>query len=243
VRFLIFPAYFRTRAFLLYCLHTGGSAAHAHISIHRTQGAPTQPPRPSPDTNRATTLTPLERSFLQTLLAHLPALAAFTLPTRASYARVQDGVWSGGTYASWGTENRETLVRLSGPPGAHHLEVRALDGTANPYLALAAILGAGMVGVREGLELSVMECLEPAASLSEEERRRRGVDGRMPLSLEEARDKLLSSKAVTDIFGDEFVEKYIAVNQVSYKRWGEQDRKCSLSCLDFRGLDESGWGR
>ncbi|KAI0031953.1 glutamine synthetase/guanido kinase [Vararia minispora EC-137] len=190
-----------------------GSAAHAHISVHRTAEAPTRTLPAHPDTNHSTTLTPLERSFLQALLMHLPSIAAVTLPTRPSYGRVQDGVWSGGTYASWGTENREALVRLSGPPGAHHFEVRSHDGTANPYLALAAILGAGMKGIQESVELSVQECVVPAASLSEEERRRRGVNRRMPLSLEEARGKMRESAVVKEIFGEEFVSKYLSVNE------------------------------
>lgn len=76
---------------------SGGSAAHAHISLHET-GNSTSPPRPSPNTNKSTTMTPLERSFLQSLVDHLPSVAAFTLPTSASYARVVDGAWSGGAF-------------------------------------------------------------------------------------------------------------------------------------------------
>lgn len=77
----------------------GGSAAHAHISLHETRIS-TSPPRPNPNTNKSTTMTPLERSFLQSLVDYLPSVAAFTLPTSASYSRVADGVWSGGTLSS-----------------------------------------------------------------------------------------------------------------------------------------------
>ncbi|KAI0318088.1 glutamine synthetase/guanido kinase [Amylostereum chailletii] len=193
--------------------HDCGSAAHAHISIHRTDAPPTNPPRASPDTNKSTTMNPLERSFLQALLTHMPALAAITLPTQASYSRVQDGIWSGGTYTAWGTENRETIVRLTGAPGSHHFEVRTHDGTANPYLALAGLLGAGLYGVREGAELTVMEVEGMAADLSEQERKKRGVVGRMPRSLAQAREAMRQSEAVKSLFGGEFVEKYLAVNE------------------------------
>ncbi|KAI0040196.1 glutamine synthetase/guanido kinase [Auriscalpium vulgare] len=194
-----------------------GSAAHAHISVHRTAFPATHPPPPNPDTNHATTMTPLERSFLQALLAHLPALAALTLPTRASYARVQDGVWSGGTFACWGTENREALVRLTGAPGHHHFELRALDGTASPYLALAGILGAGLQGVLDGAELAVLEAEGPAIELSEGERKRRGIVGRMPRTLPDARELLRQDAVLHEVLGQEFVEKYLAVNETLEK--------------------------
>lgn len=174
----------------------------------------TKPPKPSPNTNTSTTLTPYERSFLQGLLDSITDIAAITLPTQASYARVQDGIWSGGTYAAWGTENRETLARLTGSPGSHHFEIRSHDGTANPYLALAAILGAGLQGIRQGIELRVGDTLVPAAELSEEERAARNITGRMPRSLKEAREKMRASTAVKEIFGETFVEKYLSVNEV-----------------------------
>jgi len=87
-------------------------------------------------------MNPLERFFLQALLEHLPGVAVLTLPQRSSYARVGDGLWSGGTFAAWGTDNREAAVRLTGAPDKHRFEVRTVDGTASPHLSLAAILGA-----------------------------------------------------------------------------------------------------
>ena len=159
-------------------------------------------------------MTPYERSFLQSLLDTITDIAAITLPTQASYARVQDGIWSGGTFAAWGTENRESLVRLTGSPGSHHFEVRSHDGTPNPYLALAAILGAGLHGIKNGAELSIGDCPEPAATLSEEERIARNITGRMPRSLKEAREKLRGSATAKEIFGETFVDKYLSVNEV-----------------------------
>jgi glutamine synthetase len=57
-----------------------------------------------------------------------------------------DGV-SGGTYVAWGRENREVPIRLSGAGGNYYFELRCLDGTANTYVALAAILESGMRGI------------------------------------------------------------------------------------------------
>ncbi|TFY59788.1 hypothetical protein EVG20_g7655, partial [Dentipellis fragilis] len=164
-------------------------------------------------TSAAPFLTGPERSFLQAVLTHLPALAAFTLPTHASYARVKDGVWSGGTYASWGRDNREAAIRVTGSAGARRFEVRTVDGTASPHLALASLLGAGTRGVRDGVELQIKEVLVGAAELSDTEKAERGIIGRLPASAELARQNLLQDTVVREILGEEFVGKYVNVNE------------------------------
>jgi glutamine synthetase len=159
-------------------------------------------------------MTPLERSFLQSLLEKLPFSTAFTLPTEASYERVKDGIWAGGTYACWGKENREAAVRLTGPPGAHHFEVRTIDGTANPHIAIATVLGLGLIGIEEGWELKIEDVDGSAADLSAEERENRGIVGRLPRTLSAARDIARNDTAINYVLGREFVEKYLSVNEV-----------------------------
>lgn len=162
-------------------------------------------------------MTQAERSFLQGVLEHAPALCAFTLPTTFSYARVMDGIWSGGTYASWGTDQREATVRLCGAEGQHHFEVRFIDGTASPYLVLASILGVGTEAVVANALLKSGDCATPVALMSEEEKRALGVEntGRLPTTLGLARKVLADDTAMKAVFGDDFVEKYISVNAVS----------------------------
>ncbi|KAK2845258.1 hypothetical protein FQN49_005895 [Arthroderma sp. PD_2] len=93
---------------------------HAHISIN--------PPHK-------------EESFLAGILGRLPQLCAFFLPYELSYERIKK--YFAGTMVAWGTENRTAPVRKV---KAGHWEVRCADATANMYLALAAILSAGMIG-------------------------------------------------------------------------------------------------
>jgi glutamine synthetase len=199
---------------LLNTLITGGTGAHTHISVHATAQPPANPPPANPNTNMDTTMTPLERSFLQSLLENLPSSTAFTLPTAASYDRVQDGIWSGGTYACWGEENREAAVRLTGAPGSHHFELRTIDGTANPHIVLATLLGLGLVGVQKGLELKIEAVNEPAVLLSDEERAKKGIIGRLHRTLGAARDEARKDPTIGDVLGQEFVEKYLNVNEV-----------------------------
>ncbi|KAH9478711.1 Protein fluG [Psilocybe cubensis] len=194
-----------------------GSAAHMHLSIHSTVRTPS-PKHPLHTPKAPNVLSPLESTFLAGLLAHLPALPALTLPTAASYQRVGDGRWSGGTYVCWGTENREAPVRLTNPasPSSRRFELRFMDGTANPYLALAGIIGAGHAGVRAGLKLEVQDNPGPqsAAQMSPEERAALGIVRRMPLSWEEGRKNIQSDRELVVILGEELVEKYLSVNKL-----------------------------
>ncbi|PCH36913.1 glutamine synthetase/guanido kinase [Wolfiporia cocos MD-104 SS10] len=161
-----------------------GSGAHMHFSVHSSAAASGADDAARADAARAPSLSGTERSFLSTLLAHLPALCALTLPTAASYTRAVDGIWAGGTYACWGTDNKEVPVRVCGPRGAHHFELKTVDGTANPHLVLAGVLATGMRGVGERALLTTGDCGKAAAEMSEEERRARREEavrgGRLP---------------------------------------------------------------
>jgi len=167
----------------------------------------------------APTLTPLESAFLQSILDSLQGICAFTLPTVASYARMADGVWSGGTYVAWGSENREAPVRVCGTPGSRRFEIRCVDGTANPYIYLASIFAAVVHGLDAGKTLSVADSLEIAATLTKERREELGIgERRLPLKLEEARRFLDQSAVLREGLGDNFVTKYLAVNEVCFSR-------------------------
>ncbi|KAI0341012.1 FLU1-II [Trametopsis cervina] len=199
----------------LYTTSTG-SGMHTNISVHDTS-------RPASfggaDAHRAPTLSASARAFLQGVLAHVPALCALTLPTAFSYARVGDGVWSGGTYAAWGTENRETAVRVAGPPGAQRFECRFVDATANPHLVLAGLLGAGTKALVDGTPLQSGDCTKPVAQMNEEERVEMGVRdaGRVPSTLEQARKNLDGDRELRDFLGDDFVSTYLNVNSTLEK--------------------------
>jgi glutamine synthetase len=111
-----------------------GNAAHAHISLN-------------PSGSR---LEDVEPHFWAGVLDHLEAICAFGMPEQESYKRVVADHWTGGVWVAWGTQNRETPVRkvVDG-----RWEVRCLDAFANMYLALGAIVAAGLLGLRERAEL------------------------------------------------------------------------------------------
>lgn len=191
---------------------TSGNGFHAHISVHRTSEGGHHHQKPKE------TLSDFESSFLAGVLDDLPAVAAFALPTPASYRRVVDGAFTGGTYVSWGAENRECPIRLCNAksPGSRNFEIRPLDGTANIYLALASIIGLGYAGIKSKRRLRVQNYSGSfgAASLSEKEREALGIVQRMPLSWEEGRGVLARNEALRDVLGGELVDKYLEVNKV-----------------------------
>lgn len=89
-------------------------------------------------------------AFVAGILSHLPGLVAITCPNPNSYSRLQPGMWSG-TLRGWGRSNREAAVRVPLSKGGKitHIEYRCADATCNPYLALGAILFAGMDGIEK----------------------------------------------------------------------------------------------
>lgn len=95
-------------------------------------------------------------SFVAGILEHLPGLLALTCPSYVSFLRLQPHAWAGNTI-SWGYDNRECAVRVASPFKGRemqsiNLELKACDGSANPYLALAGVVLAGMDGVARGLK-------------------------------------------------------------------------------------------
>ncbi|GLE08944.1 hypothetical protein PINS_up020419 [Pythium insidiosum] len=109
-------------------------------------------------------------SFVAGILHHLPSMCMLLAPTTSSYDRLQPSCWAG-AFQCYGYENREAPVRLLGPPAARddmsavdHFEIKTIDGTANPYLALGVILAAAMEGAKAKLKLPEACTVDPATT-------------------------------------------------------------------------------
>jgi glutamine synthetase len=156
-------------------------------------------------------------SFFAGILHHLRAVCAFSLPLDASYDRVCSGMWSGGEYVCWGWQNRETpLRRIS----QDRFEVKTVCGTANPYLALSALLAAGLDGLRRNLRLTMIDCQQDPAKLSDSERLSLGIDQRLPASVEESLEILEQDSPLRETIGVSLVAAYSAVTRA----WNQQLR-------------------
>ncbi|KAH7148839.1 hypothetical protein EDB81DRAFT_650162 [Dactylonectria macrodidyma] len=169
-----------------------GTAAHVHMSISTPNGSDKDVYEP----------------FYAGILKHLRALAAFTYSSLTSYERVQDGCWAGGTWVAWGTQNRETPLRkIEGS----HWEMKCMDGMANPYLALSAVLLAGIDGVARQEELAWADCEHDPATLFASERNTLNIRERLPMSISEALKALQLDDELGELLGRDLVERYVAV--------------------------------
>jgi len=128
---------------------TNGSGMHTHQSIF--DGA-SRNLFYDPDDGYC--LSPLAYSFIAGQIAHARALSAVVAPTVNSYKRLTPG-YEAPVYICWAHLNRSALIRvpaiLAGREGSTRIELRCPDPSANPYLAFAAMLAAGLDGIEQGL--------------------------------------------------------------------------------------------
>ena len=146
-----------------------------------------------------------EDCFLAGLLASWRALAAFYQSNYDSNARVRPG-----ERITWGLENKTTSIRKI---RSGHWELRGPDATANAYLALMAIITAGLTAIDNGKELkmkNVTKIMVPGP-LDDKEAEELGVVDRQPKSLKEAIESLSADQVLKEAIGPEVVEKYISL--------------------------------
>ncbi len=188
-----------------------GSGMHTHMSLFEgernafyEEGAKYQ-------------LSKTGRHFIAGLLRHANEISAVTNQFVNSYKRL----WGGDeapSFVTWGHNNRSALVRVPmykpNKGGSSRVEYRALDSAANPYLAYALMLAAGLKGIEEGYELPP-EAEDNVWSLSDAERRALGYAS-LPASLDHALEYMETSELVAETLG-ESVFNYVLLNK--RKEW------------------------
>jgi glutamine synthetase len=151
--------------------------------------------------------------FVAGILEHLPAVMAFTAPSPNSYQRLAPGMWSS-AYAAYGLDNREAAVRLASPVAGResataNVELKPVDVTCNPYLALAVVIAAGMDGLERELDPGEPTVVDPA-TLSDEQRTSKGLFP-LPASPDEALDALEEDDVLVEALGEPLVRTHVAV--------------------------------
>jgi glutamine synthetase len=159
------------------------------------------------------------RQFMAGILRHAPEITLVTNQFVNSYKRL----WGGGeapSYVSWAHNNRSALIRipLHKPEKAQstRIEYRAMDSAANPYLAYALLLGAGLKGIENGYDLPA-ESEDDVWSLTDLERKAMGIES-LPQSLDHAIRKLESSELAAEVLG-ESVFSFVLANKRN--EWAE----------------------
>ena len=187
-----------------------GSGCHLHLSLwHDGQNL-------LPNLNVPGELSEVARRFIAGILHHLPALMALTTPSTNSYRRIQPHAWSG-AFRCWGVDNREAAVRVpsySEEISPTHFELKTVDAAANPYLALGAVIAAGLDGVRHCFELGEAVSFDPG-HLSELEQSSLGIE-RLPINLGKAIEQLSLDKVILDALGTQLAQAYLAVRKAEW---------------------------
>ena len=193
-----------------------GNGMHLHISLWRSGGNAFA---------GGDGLSETAIHFIAGILKHAKALAAVTNPTVNSYKRLVPG-YEAPVYISWGYRNRSTLVRIPAfQNSGARVEYRCPDPSANPYLAIAAVLMAGLDGIKRKLEPDAY-VEGNVYNMTEEERNKLGIET-LPESLGEALEELRKDRVVRDALGEAY-RNFIAYKE---KEWSEY-----VTYLESEGL-------
>lgn len=186
-----------------------GNGVHIHMSFVDDAGTPATYDPAGPGGLNETA-----RHFVAGILHHLPTILAFTAPSAVSYGRLTPHRWSA-AYNNLGYRDREAAVRicpvadLSGmdPAKQFNFEFRGADSSGSPYLQLAALVLAGVDGIRNRLE-PLPPTEEDLSLLSDQDLKAKGIV-RLPETLEDALALLAQNDVVRSWFQEPFIDVYL----------------------------------
>ncbi len=183
-----------------------GNGAHQHLSLlHR--GEPVFAGGSGPFG-----LTPAGSAAIAGILAEVPDLGAALTGSVVSGHRLRPGMWSG-AWVCWGPENREAAVRLCAheqtDPDAVNIEVKAVDASANPYLATALLLSAAHRGITRSLSAPPPVTVDPPGSGA----------ALLPEAGAEQLSRLARSELARAVLGDQLLTAIAAVRSREHATW------------------------
>lgn len=191
-----------------------GSGMHLHLSLFKGDQNIFYDPQ-TPDQ-----LSIVAKQFIAGILEHAPAITAVTNPLVNSYKRLVPG-HEAPVYITWAHQNRSPMIRIPAKRKAStRIELRSPDPSANPYLALAVVLRAGLDGIKRGLTPP-----EPVESniyqMSAAERLERGIAS-LPGSLAEAILALEQDPVILDALGPHVSDRYLEAKKIEWEVYRTQ---------------------
>ena len=154
--------------------------------------------------------------FIAGVMKHAQEFALLTNPTVNSYKRLVPG-YEAPCYISWSDANRSTMVRIPAARGnATRIEVRSVDPSANPYLAMSGLLASGLEGIKHELN-SLTPVKKNLFKMSDAERKRLGIKN-LPESLKDAIESFSTSSLMKETVGDFLYAKLI---EAKTREWDE----------------------
>lgn len=189
-----------------------GQSGHIHLSLWDEKDHPL-----FHDANGQHHMSDTMRWFLGGQQALLPEILAMIACTVNSYSRLIPGFWAP-THATWGVENRTTALRaIPGSPKSQRIECRIAAADANPYIALAAAIGAGLWGIENKIEPG-----DAVNGNAYDKEHPPHLD--LPRTLFEAAQRLRESKAANELFGEEFVYHF-----AQSREWEEREFRRAIT--------------
>ena len=165
--------------------------------------------------------------FIGGIMKHMKGMTAITNPLVNSYKRLVPG-YEAPVYIAWSATNRSPLIRIPSSRGEHtRIELRCPDPSANPYLALAVCLRAGLDGIvnhidpPESVDCNIFD-------LTEEERKNRGIEA-VPASLREAVSELEKDELIKEVLGVHMADKYIRAKKEEWEKYTAQVTEWEIS--------------
>ncbi len=188
-----------------------GQSGHIHMSLRHSKESGNGSGSAFYDPSQKNNLSAIGRHFVAGQQKLMPELLCMISPTINSYSRMIPGFWAP-TVASVGVDNRTTALRIiPGTDTSQRVEHRLGSADANPYLALAAALGAGLIGIEEQWEIE-NEITGNAYDQPHPEHLT------LPRTLWDAAQALKQSAAARNLFGDAFVDHFAASRE-----WEERE--------------------
>jgi glutamine synthetase len=201
--------------------HLTGSGLHMHQSLWSEDGDELFLDDADP---RGLGLSELAYQFIAGLLAHAPGLTAITAPSVNSYKRMGVGAPASGAtwapaYATYGGNNRTLMLRVPEPGRVEH---RGVDGSANPYLAHAALLAAGLDGIDRKLDPGDPYRSDNLHALSPAQVESRGIPT-LPRTLDRAVDALVADDVLREALGrvpkGDYIDYYATTKRDEFYEW------------------------
>jgi glutamine synthetase len=203
-----------------------GSGAHVHFSLWDSSGETNLLYDPAADRD----MSALGRHFIAGVAQHLPALVALTASSFNSYRRLTPSAWASATTA-WGFDNKEAALRVASPfyqreAQSYNIEFKACDASANPYLALGALIAAGLDGVARELDPGEPAEHDPAR-LSPADLERSKIRP-LPTSKAAALAELEKDEYLTGGLGELLARCYLAVHRSEEEAFAAQDTEFEI---------------
>jgi glutamine synthetase len=189
-----------------------GSGMHTNLSLATAKGE-----NAFFDPKAEMQLSDTARKWMTGILNHSRSIAALTNPTVNSYKRIIPG-YEAPCYACWSDANRSAMIRIPAARGAStRTELRNVDPLANPYLALAFILTAGLEGIQSQDKTTIPPVYDNIFELTREQREAQGIQN-LPENLKDAIKEMRKDPLMLTVLGEHTFKKYMLAKE---KEWDE----------------------